>query len=588
MTHDVIPHKGGNALEAVKRFSKQVLCLPLFCLLALLLAPRARALTAAGNFGIEQVYVNVPEMDVFVRAQGANGAMLSPQMVRAAGVELRLGDAVLDTGNIQQANEAICYIFVLDNYADIEPDTLLNFQNAVVQVVRRKAARDQIMLYGMDESGGLQCLLPASNDGAAIINAVRAVKPVSPRPLDMAAAAAVVYTGLEEEYQNIAPRKVLYGMTDAVTLLGNLPMLAGVSVGMADQLNAAFYILAAADDGLEADLLAQIQSGFVFGCPTADIVDTLCAHMDTLTQVLEFKTAIDPDFYGERWETLTVAVPQMGSAVNASTTVYMGHRLTHPAVTEVRPTGRRELTVSFNQAVSDATAGLPAAYLIQSEDVWGFRVGVRSVSVADDGMSAVLTTAGPLYDGPYSVRLRKVAAALSAANTSDAGAETAFTVTGWPRDRGFYLARLRVPGIVLAVLLAVLAVGAFTRSRKERAAEKEAEIAHLLSDAPDIDTVPRRWLTLFLQPPGAIAESRWSGMAESSVLIGSDAGQCDLCVPDARMAPQHAVLSFEGDAVVLQPLGKARVYVNGQLLAGPHHLTGEDTVKLGRTLLRVV
>lgn len=581
--------QGGESVPLLKR-CRLLLCLPLLLLPALVWAPHAQALSAAaaGNIGIEQVYVNVPELDVFVRAQDAAGKPLSPKLVRAAGVELRLGDTLLETGNIQTANEPICYTFVIDNSSEVDRDTFLQFRSAVIALQRQCGARDQIALYGMDADGAMQCLLPASSDRTAIVTALRTMPRASAKPLDLTAAASAVYADIEANYQNLAPRKVVVVMTNAISLLGNLPALITMNSGLADDLNMAFTVLAATGDELEEDLFGQAQSAHLVTCEPAAVKQTLLDEVAALSGVIEFKTAIDPALYGERWERLTLSVPSMGSAISAGATVYMGHRLEHPAVVTVTPTGRRELTVTFNQAVTPATARLSTAYLVQSEDVWGFRLGVRSVAVADDGMSAVLTMLSDLYAGSYSVCLRGVAAALSSANTSDAGEKVAFAIEDWPRDRGFYLARLRMPALVAALVLLALAVRAFARTRRERAAEKEAEVAHLLSGAEDIAATPHRWLTLFLRPPGAITENRWAAMVESSLLIGADPAQCELCVPDARMAAQHAVLSLEGDAVLIQPLGKARVYVNDQLLAGPYHLRGDDTVRLGRTQLRVI
>lgn len=575
-------------MPLLKRCLQMALCLPLLALPALFCTLPAHALAAAGNISIEQVYVNVPELDVFVRAQDADGEPLSPKLVRAAGVELRLGDTQLETGNIQTANEAVCYVFVLDNSTETDVGVFRRFKNAVIRTTSGKAARDQIALYAMEADGKPVCVLPPTADTSAIYKALNTVKRSADAPLDLTAAASLVYADLEANYQNLAPRKVVVGMTDAVSLLGNLPLLATMGSGLADELNMRFSVLAVSDDELEQELLGQFQGGHLLVCKPAEIEKTVAAELASLPAAIEFKTAIDPALYGERWETLTLSVPSMGSAVTASTTVYMGHRLTHPAVEAVRATGRRELTVTFNQAVSAATACLPGAYILQSEDVWGFRLGVRGVTLSEDGLQAVLTTADDLYAGPYSVRLRGVAAALSAANTSNAQEKVAFEIAAWPRDRAFYLARLRLPGLLLAAVLLALAAGAVLRTRRERAAEQDAEVEHLLTGAADIGIMPRRWLTLFLQPPGAITESRWSGVVESSLLIGADAAVCELCVPDARVAAQHCILSLDGDAVLLQPLGKARVYVNGRRLAGPWHLRAEDTVKIGGTQLRAV
>ncbi|MUT94487.1 MAG: FHA domain-containing protein [Subdoligranulum sp.] len=88
---------------------------------------------------------------------------------------------------------------------------------------------------------------------------------------------------------------------------------------------------------------------------------------------------------------------------------------------------------------------------------------------------------------------------------------------------------------------------------------------------------------------GSIAESRWAGIVESSLILGSDAAQCDLCLPDSRIRPQHAVLAVRGEALLVQPLGPdTTVFVNGEKIAGEHCLQNNDTLRLGRTTIRLV
>jgi len=50
--------------------------------------------------------------------------------------------------------------------------------------------------------------------------------------------------------------------------------------------------------------------------------------------------------------------------------------------------------------------------------------------------------------------------AMTAANVSDSGTVYRFTVEDWPKDRAFYLARFRLPAIILGGLLVVLAAAA--------------------------------------------------------------------------------------------------------------------------------
>ena len=81
-------------------------------------------------------------------------------------------------------------------------------------------------------------------------------------------------------------------------------------------------------------------------------------------------------------------------------------------------------------------------------------------------------------------------------------------------------------------------------------------------------SLPRRWITLYLSTRRGIAETRWSAYVESSLIIGSDATQCDLCLADGRTRPQHAVLEVESSGVTLRPLDGAAVMVNGDPIGG--------------------
>ena len=179
-------------------------------------------------------------------------------------------------------------------------------------------------------------------------------------------------------------------------------------------------------------------------------------------------------------------------------------------------------------------------YSIQSEDIWGWHVKVKQALASADGKSVSLYTE-PLYQGTYTIKLNKMTSAMTAANVSDSGTVYRFTVEDWPKDRAFYLARFRLPVIILGGLLVVLAAAALLRGRKERTEEKLAEAEHLLTDAAPVQqSLPRRWITLYLSTRRGIAETRWSAYVESSLIIGSDATQCDLCLADGRTAPARS------------------------------------------------
>ena len=78
-------------------------------------------------------------------------------------------------------------------------------------------------------------------------------------------------------------------------------------------------------------------------------------------------------------------------------------------------------------------------------------------------------------------------------------------------------------------------------------------------------------------------------MVESSLMLGSDAAQCDLCLPDPKVHPQHCLLCVRGEALLVQTLtSDAPVFVNGERIDGEHRLQNNDTLRLGRTTVRLV
>ena len=400
-------------------------------------------------------------------------------------------------------------------------------------------------------------------------------------------AATIIYNDINENYQSIAPRKVIFALTEAGNTATSTALLGAVAKDAASRLNMPLDIFVTVDD---ANPLAEL--GQALGGDKLDVVheselaDTLAEKQQALANALEIKTAVDEKFYGERLDVLTLSVPQLGSAVKTNATVYMGHRLAKPAVESVTLHGRYAMTIRFNQAVGRAED--LTCYSIQSEDIWGWHVKVKQAIASADGRRVSLYTE-PLYQGTYTIKLNKMTSAMTAANVSDSGTVYRFTVEDWPKDRAFYLARFRLPAIILGGLLVVLAAAALLRGRKERTEEKLAEAEHLLTDAAPVQqSLPRRWITLYLSTRRGIAETRWSAYVESSLIIGSDAAQCDLCLADGRTRPQHAVLEVESNGVTLRPLDEAAVMVNGDPIGGEYRLQNGDTIKIGRTTLRLV
>jgi len=575
----------------VKAFSKIVTALLVFLLLGGGLcayaddAPAVTTGNLAGNFAIEQVYINVPVMDVFVYASDETGEPFSPTVVQAAGVELRLGDTVLETGNIAMASEPICYIVVLDNSEGIAPKTFDAHKRAVARLIAEKGDRDQLMLYTM--AGGTQCVLPATDDRAAAYKALHGVKQQKGET-DFTKTAAAIYADTDQQHQALPPRRVIFAVTDTSRLFHNLPLLLGMMNDTVSQLNMAVFAFVTGESENGMDLLSEASSQRIIPCTADTIEEAVTGKMEGLGKALEIKTTLPEDAYGEKLEEFILSVPALGSAVQCRTTVYMGHRLLKPAVESVVVTGREELTLTFNQPISE-TAVKPQFYQIVSDDVWNWHVRIKSVVLNQDGQTAILTTE-PLYAGGYTAGLRKVASRMTAANVSDTAAGTAFSIDEWPRDRAFYFAQFRLPlALALAALLA-LTVRTMVYKRRERQEEQAAEARHLLDEADHAaETAPRRWVTLFIQNQGAITEHRWFAMVEGSIIIGSDPDQCDLVLLDKRVHTQHAILAVEGDTLLVCPLGeKARVKVNGIEIKGEMQLKNNDILRLGATSLRLV
>ena len=555
--------------------------------LCLLTAPAPRADTTtmtggAGAFRLEQAYVNVPDMNVFFYAQDAEGNAYTPTMVQAAGLELTLGDHTLDASSLGQASSPVCYLVVLDNSAEIEPADFRQMRGAVWQLIRHKEPNDQIALYTL--AGGAACVQPATSDASSLYTALAGIEQAEGAP-DAAGAPALLLGDIQRDYQALAPRKAVFLCTAAASLFRQPALLAGLSG--AGTLNAAFYTFVGGPSPQALEVLRALSNGQIIPCAMEEMGDGMLALQQQMASALELRTEVPESLAGERQEIVTLAIPSLGSAVQSSTTVYMGFRMTRPQVEKVEVLGRNTLRLTMNQAVNP-NATRPQFYRVASNDIWNWHVPVREVEISEDGRTVLLTT-DPLYKGNYNVALNKVSSRLSPANVSSLRDETDFTIAVWPRDRAFYLARFRAPLLLAAAVLAVLALQWRRLRRRDRAAEQTAEAEHLLAGTQGPAALPRRWVTLFWAQKGSIAESRWAGMVESSLILGSDAAQCDLCLPDAQVRAQHCVLCVRGESLLVQTLDPgAPVFVNGERIEGEHRLQNNDTLRLGRTTVRLV
>ena len=246
--------------------------------------------TTIGDFSIEQIYVNVPELDVFVQATDAQGQPISPDLVRAAGVELYLGDEKIPTGNIGMANEPICYVLAVDN--SVDETTLKEYRIALRRLISAKGAKDQIMLYTL--AGDAACVLPATIDTRAAVNAVNTLESQEENEPNLVQAATIIYNDINENYQSIAPRKVIFALTEAGNTATSTALLGAVAKDAASRLNMPLDIFVTVDD---ANPLAEL--GKALGGDKLDVVheselaDTLAEKQQALANALEIKTAVD-------------------------------------------------------------------------------------------------------------------------------------------------------------------------------------------------------------------------------------------------------------------------------------------------------
>lgn len=547
-------------------------------------ADTTTAATGAGNFRVEQIYVNVPEMDVFFYALDADGNSYTPTVVQAAGLELTLGDHTLDTSSLGQADSPICYMVALDNSSEISGDDFRQMRGAIWQLIRNKGENDQVALYTL--AGGATCVQPATSDANTLYNALAKIQQVN-GAMDMTKAASTIAGDIQKEYQALAPRKAVFLCTDAQRVVTNPGLVLGLMSDVSTKLNMAIYAFVGSSAPEKFTILDAVSDGRVIPCAMSQMGQAIQEKQKMFATALELRTEVPESMYGERQEIVTLAVPSLGSAVQSSTTVYMGFRMEKPQVTKVEVIRRNKLRLTLNQAINP-NATRPQFYHVVSNDIWNWHVPVKSVEISEDGRTVTLTTAN-LYEGDYHVALNKVSSRISPANVSSLREETDFVIQVWPRDKGFYLARFRTPLLLAIVILVILGFQWRRLRRRDRAAEQEAEAEHLLAGVTDDNALPRRWVTMFWGQRGSIAESRWAGMVESSLLLGSDAAQCDLCLPDPKIQPQHCALCVREESLLVQTLNpEAPVFVNGERIDGEHRLQNNDTLRLGRTTIRLV
>ena len=409
-------------------------------------------MSGAGSFKMEQVYVNVPELDVYFYALDGDGNSYSPIKVQAAGPELTLGDRRLEVRSVAAASDPICYILALDNSKSIAPSEFYTMLGGVRKLINAMGDDDQLMLY--TTAGSTECVLPATSDKNLMYKTLGSIKQVE-GSMDTARLISAVYSELQSDYQALAPRKAAMIVTDAGQVLTNMALFATLASDVSDQIGMAAYIYLMTDRPGAFETLESAADGRLVLCEASTLGDELKKKQEYFATALEIKTEVPESLYGERLETLTLAMPQLGSAIRSSQTVYMGYRLAKPQVTKVETLRRDKLRLTFNQPINE-NANKPQLYEVRSKDIWNWRVQVKSVTISEDARTADLEIE-PLYKGDYTVALNRVSSKMSAANVSSSRDTATFKVVVWPRDRAFYFARFRGPLLIAAVLLLVCA-----------------------------------------------------------------------------------------------------------------------------------
>ena len=328
----------------------------LFCRLVRRRPPRRPAARAVR---VEQIYVNVPEMDVFFYALDAQGNSYTPMVVQAAGLELTVGDQHLDTSSLGQADSPICYLVALDNSADIDPVDFRQMRAAIWQLIRSKGENDQIALYTL--AGGTTLCAVGTSDSTALYKALAAIQQADGQ-MDMAGAAARVASDIQ---RNTRPwrraRRCLSAPTDSASS-PTRRCWPGLLTDVSSKLNVAMYTFVGSGSPDTLAVLNTMSDGRIIpmhhdrdGGGTAGQTAAVC-------HALELRTEVPESLYGERQEIVTLSAPSLGSAVQSSSTVYMGFQMEKPMVDEVQVLGRNKLELTMNQA-STPTPTRPQFYM---------------------------------------------------------------------------------------------------------------------------------------------------------------------------------------------------------------------------------
>ena len=304
------------------------ICASLALMLALLCAYGAAAdttvgMTGAGTFRMEQVYVNVPELDVYFYALDGDGNPYSSIKVQAAGPELTLGNRRLEVRSVAVASDPICYILALDNSKSIAPSEFYTMLGGVRKLINAMGDDDQLMLY--TTAGSTECVLPATSDKNLMYKTLGSIKQVE-GSMDTARLISAVYSELQSDYQALAPRKAAMIVTDAGQVLTNMALFATLASDVGDQIGMAAYIYLMTDRPGVFETLESAADGRLVLCEASTLGDELKKKQEYFATALEIKTEV-PEIVDVRGLHIRNSTPGSGTFVSSNDLLNKTQRL---------------------------------------------------------------------------------------------------------------------------------------------------------------------------------------------------------------------------------------------------------------------
>ena len=94
-------------------------------------------------------------------------------------------------------------------------------------------------------------------------------------------------------------------------------------------------------------------------------------------------------------------------------------------------------------------------------------------------------------------------------------------------------------------------------------------------------------LILLKSPGGATAGQTFPLVAAATNVIGRDADQCQIVIPNSSVSRRHATIDFRDGKYVVEDMGSRNgTLINQNRIAGPTALKNDDRVKICDFLFR--